>query len=244
MTLLIAAWMLSMQAPPQITFPKPDLREQMSCAPLGLPAPPQAGLRVLGGYVHGRLMFGPGDGLIVNAGTAQGVQKGQMYFVRRPITDPSISQPKVGALYGVHTAGWVTIVEVKETMAVATVTHACEGLHVGDFLEPYVDPVLPEAALGGTADFEHPGQIMMADERRQSGYPGLVMLMNRGSEEGVRAGQTLTIYRETLNGEGPIVDVGRGTVLSVNARSALMRVDSARDAVYVGDLLAIHRITQ
>jgi hypothetical protein len=208
-----------MQAPSP--FPKPDLHEQMSCAPLGLPAPPLAGIRVLGGYVHGRLMFGPGDGLIVNAGTTQGVQKGQMYFVRRPIVDPSISQPKVGALYGVHTAGWVTIVDVKDTMAVATVTHACEGLHIGDYLEPYVEPVLPEPALGGTPDFAHPGQIMMADELRRSGYPGLVM----------------------LNGEGPILDVGRGTVLSVNPRSALMRVDSSREAVYVGDLIAIHRIT-
>ena len=28
-------------------------------------------------------MFGPGDAVIVNAGVTQGVQKGQMYFVRR-----------------------------------------------------------------------------------------------------------------------------------------------------------------
>jgi len=244
-TLLIAAWIWSMpQAPTPMPFPRPDLREQISCAPLGLPAPPLAGLRVLGGYVHGRLMFGPGDGVIVNAGTIQGVQRGQMYFVRRPITDPLVVPPKVGALYGVHTAGWVTIVDVKDAMAIATVTHACEGLQIGDYLEPYVEPVLPEPALGGKPDFEHPGRILMADSLRQMGYPGLVMLMNRGTEDGIRAGQTLTIYRETLNGQGPIIDLGRGTVLTVNPRSALMRIDSSHEAVYVGDLLAIHRITQ
>ena len=84
----------------------------------------------------------------------------------------------------------------------------------------------------------------MADERRQTGYPGLVMLMNRGSDHGVRAGQTLTIYRETLNGQGPILDLGRATVLSVTPQSSLMRIDSSREAIYIGDLVAIHRITQ
>lgn len=247
MTLLIAAALLLMpQAPPQVSFPKADLREQMSCAPLGLPAPPVAGVRVIGGPVHTRLMFGPGDELIVSAGTLQGVQKGQMFFVRRLITDPSISQPKEGALYGIHTAGVIKIVDAKETMAVATVSQACEGLLIGDYVEPYVEPVPPSAAsaLSGAPDYEHPARIMLADELRQTGYPGLVMLMNRGSDDGVRAGQTLTIYRETLNGLGPILQLGHGTVLSVNPRSAMMRIDSSRDALYVGDLVAIHRITQ
>ena len=58
---------------------------------------------------------------------------------------------------------------------------------------------------------------MLADEGRQTGYPGLVMLMNRGSDHDVRAGQSLTIYRETLDGQGPILDLGRATVLSVDA---------------------------
>jgi hypothetical protein len=228
----------------QLATPKPDLLEQISCAPTGLPLPPLAGLRVLGGYVHGRIMFGPGDAVIINAGTSQGVRKGQQYFVRRPVHDASVKQPKIGALYGIHTAGWVTVVDAKDTMAVATVTHACDGVFEGDYLEPYVNPVMPSPALGGTPDYAHPGRIVLADERRQTGYAGLVMLMNRGSEDGVRGGQTLTIYRETLNGQGPVIDVGRGTVLSVTPQSSLVRVDSSREAVYLGDLVAIHRITQ
>lgn len=232
------------QAPSQAAAPKPDIREQISCAPMGLPAPPLAGMRVLGGYVHGRIMFGPGDALIVNAGTSQGVQRGQQYFVRRPILDASTMPSKAAPLYGVHTAGWITIVDVKDTMAVASVTYACDGVLEGDYLEPYVDAVLPSPALSGTPDYEHPGRIVLADERRQTGYPGLAMLMNRGSDDGVRAGQALTIYRETLNGQGPIIDVGRATVLSVSPQSSLVRIDSSREAVYLGDLVAIHRITQ
>jgi hypothetical protein len=224
--------------------PKPDLREQISCAPAGFPLPPLADMHVVGGYVHGRIMYAPGDALIINAGTKQGVQLGQQYFVRRPINDSYVRQPKVGGLYGIHTAGWVTIVDAKEWMAVATVTHACDGIMEGDFLEPYTDPVEPQRALGGKPDYEHPASIMMADERRQTGYPGLVMLIDRGTEAGIRAGQTATIYRETLNGQGPVIDVASATVLSVNPRSSVVRIDSSREAVYLGDLVAIHRITQ
>jgi hypothetical protein len=40
------------------------------------------------------------------------------------------------------------------------------------------------------------------------------------------------------------VDVGRATVLSVRPQTALVRIDSSHDAVYIGDFAAIHRITQ
>ncbi len=227
------------QAPPSV-----DLFERMACAPIGLPAPPAAGLRILGGTVHGRIMFGPGDATIVNAGTTQGVQRGQQYFVRRMVKDVSKKQPKTGAIYGIHTAGWVTIVDAKDTMAIATVTHACDGILDGDYLEPFAMPLPPSTALTGAPDFEHPGQIVLADEGRQTGYPGLVMLMNRGSDHAVRAGQSLTVYRETLNGQGPILDLGRATVLAVTPQSSMVRIDSSRDVIYLGDLVAIHRITQ
>jgi hypothetical protein len=199
-------------------------------------------MRVLGGYVHGRTMFGPGDAMIIGGGA--GVQKGQQYFVRRAVPDLSVKQPKEGALYGVHTAGWVTIIDVKDTIAIATLTHACDGVLEGDYLEPFVPPALPPSSLAGAPDYANPGRIMLADELRQLGAPGMVLLMNRGVDDGVRAGQLLTIYRESIGGLGPIIDVGRGTVLSANAKSALVRVDSTRDAVYMGDLVAIHRITQ
>jgi hypothetical protein len=41
-----------------------------------------------------------------------------------------------------------------------------------------------------------------------------------------------------------VIDVGRGTVLRVSGQSSLVRIDSTREPVYLGDLVAIHRITQ
>jgi hypothetical protein len=220
-----------------------SIQEQMACAPVSQFEPPAAGLRVLSGYVHGRIMFGPGEPLIINAGTNQGLKPGQQYFVRRQVDDRFTPATAHFHLISVHTAGWVTIVEARERISVATVTHACDGILEGDYLEPFVDPVVPSPAVGGEPDFAHPARLVMADERRQTGYAGLVMIIDRGTDSGVRAGQTLTIYRETVGGEGPIIDLGRATVLEAGAVTSLVRIDSSREAVYIGDLAAIHRLT-
>ena len=214
----------------------------IACAPMSLSAPPLPAMRVSGGYVHGRLMFGPGDALIVNAGSKQGLRAGQMYFVRRHVRDMFTPASADFTPVSIHTAGWVTIVDVKEELAVAQVTHACDGVMEGDYLEPYTDAAVPPPALGGAPDYDHPARIVMADETMQTGSAGTLMLINRGSDHGVRGGQTLTIYRPTAGGDGPVLDVGRATVLSVRPQTSLIRIDTSSDAVYVGDMAAIHRV--
>lgn len=243
MTILLAA--LLAQAPALAPLaPSQTTREQIACAPINLPGKPVAGIQVIGSYVRGRIMFGPSEALVINAGSAQGIQQGQRYFVRRYVNDNFTPASLDFTPHSVHTAGWVTIVETKADMAVATVTQACDGILVGDYLEPFVDPVYPPAALGGAPDFEHPGRLVLADEKRQTGSAGSLFLMNRGTDHDVRAGQTITIYRETMEGAGPILDVARATVLNVRPNTSLIRIDSSREAVYIGDLTAIHRITR
>ena len=95
----------------------------------------------------------------------------------------------------------------------------------------------------------------MGDEKRQSAAPGSVMLIDQGSEQGLRAGQTLTIFRETVfgrnpgmgygdqpvPGRGPIMRIGLARALAVGSHSALVSIESSRDAIYIGDLVAVHR---
>lgn len=238
-------------------------RRQLACAPEAELIAPAMAMRVIGGYEHGRLMFGPDDPLIIGAGTKQGLRAGQEYFVRRVVRDQFSPMAAASILKSVHTAGWVRIVDAQENVSVATVTEACDGVLLGDYLEPYVDRVMPaEPAVQGTPDFTRPARLVLADERRQSGYPGLLMLMDRGGDDGVRAGQRVTIFRypitspramaagyrtapaDTTDTTGPILAVGEATVLSVRPKTALVRIDTASDAVYIGDLVAIHRTQQ
>jgi hypothetical protein len=222
--------------------PAAALADAIGCAPISVTAPPAPVLRVSGGYVHGRIMFGPRDPLIVNAGSRQGLQKGQRYFVRRYVNDMFTPASLDFTPYSVHTAGWVTIVDVKDDLSVAEVTHACDGIVDGDYLEPYTEPLVPPATPAGEPDYEHPARIVMGDEKRQTAAPGMLMLINRGSDHGLRAGQALTIFRDTLQGAGPAMTVGEGTILSVRPQTALIRIDASHDAVYVGDMAAIHRL--
>jgi hypothetical protein len=218
-----------------------NIAEQIACGPMSLPGRPTGGMRVIGG-AQGRIMFGPGDGLVINAGTRQGIQKGQMYFVRRYVNDHYTPASADFVPHSIHTAGWITVVDAKDDTAIGQVTHACDGILLDDYLEPFTDPVVPAPALGGAPDYDHPARVVMGDQTMQTGAAGTLMLVNRGSDHGVRAGQALTLFRPTMDGAGPILDVGRATVLSVRPQTSLMRIDSSRDAVYVGDLAAIHRI--
>ena len=86
----------------------------MACAPMSAPEPPAAALRISGSSVHGRVMFATGDPVVINGGTEQGVQKGQIYYVRRRVNDNFMPASPDFIPISIHTAGWVTIVETKD----------------------------------------------------------------------------------------------------------------------------------
>src|SRR3954471_24390666 len=190
----MTVWMALMILAQQPAAGGQDVRDQLACAPMSIAAPPVNAIRVIGSYVRGRMMFGPGEPIIISAGAKQGIQKGQVYFIRRYVHDNFTPASLDFVPVSIHTAGWVTVIDTNAELAVAQITHACDGILEGDYLEPYVDPVAPPAALGGEPDYESPARIVMADQKMQTGSAGSLMLINRGSDQDVRAGQTLTIF--------------------------------------------------
>ena len=223
-----------------------SLHEQLACAPQLLTSDPLPGMRVIGNQDRNRQLFATGDGIIVDAGSTQGIKTGQQYFVRRIVRDEFVWPTMAGEQQSVsvHTAGWVTIVEVRDNLSAAQVTHACDGIIAGDYLEPFVEPADPPAVVEGAPDYEHPARIVMGDERRQTGSAGTLMMLDRGSNNDVRPGQTVTIFREPVSGLGPIYQVGRGTLVDVRPQSSLLRIDSTREAVYIGDFAAVNRLSK
>jgi hypothetical protein len=236
------AFALFLQVP--ATAP-PPIDERVACAPMNAVAAQAPAVRIVGGRVAGRLMFGPGEQVVVSGGAAQGLQVGQDYFIRRAVKDRFTPASKDFTPNSVHTTGWLRVVDVQGSMSVATITHACDAVFEGDYLEPFVAPQTPGPANpAAQPDFTNPGRIVLADERRQMGYPGLLMLVNRGSDHGLQGGQGVTIFRPSLNGEGPTQRIGTATVVSVYPQLSIVRIDTIRDAVFVGDLAAIHRVSQ
>jgi hypothetical protein len=218
-----------------------DFVRELSCAAQSPLIEPIMNMRIVAGTEKGKALFASGDAVIVNAGTAQGIKAGQQYYIRRLVKD-RFSEPLPGFVpVSVHTAGWLRILDAQTDVSFATVTHACDGIMLDDYLEAYVPATVSEDRPGGEPDYSHPAHLILADERRQTGSAGSLMVMDRGTDHGLRGGQRLTIFRNTLGGAGPVVRVGTATIAVVSYETSVIRIDTSNDAVYVGDLIAIHR---
>lgn len=210
------------------------------CGPQAATALPTATLRIGAGIERKKALFGTGEIVVINGGTAQGLQAGQHFFVRRVIGDRFAARTTEAPTHSIHTAGWITIVDATTNHATAKVSEACDGLMEGDYLEPFALPTLAETRAG-EPDFSRPAQVILGDDRRQMGAEGSLMVIDRGTDHGIRSGQRLTIFRRASGNDGPIVRLGEAVVASTQPESSIVRIEISREAVQVGDLVAIHR---
>ena len=220
-----------------------DYAAEAACAARSVGMPPDTTIRVGAGRERGKSLFGDNDALVITAGTSRGLKVGQEYFVRRIVPDRFVPPGPDGLTRSsVHTAGWVRIVDAQSDSAIATVTKLCDGIQQGDYLEPFEKPVLSAtSATPGEPDFANPGHLVMGDDRRQMAAKGDLLVLDRGSDHGLRGGQRLTIFRPTAGGTGPIARIAEATAVLVSPETTVIRIDKTTDAVYVGDLVAIHR---
>ncbi len=198
------------------------------------------GLQIIGSQDAAfRSLFGAGDLLVVNGGTPKGLQLGQRYFLRRPIAFGDAHRGRVPTI--VHTAGWVRVVALNETTAIAMVEHACSDILAGDYLEPFQAPTVPESASArdapGEPDFSSLGRILFGDDQRSTVGAGQYMLIDRGSQQGVVPGARFAIYRDVHVDGVPLTAVGEATAVSIGKRLALVHITSARDAIISGDIV-------
>lgn len=212
------------------------------CAPQAALALPSQAFRITGGPEPSKALFAAGDTVFINAGTAQGLEPGQHYFARRIVEDRFALRTTESIPRSVHTGGWITIIEAQTDTSTAKVAEACDGVIEGDYLEALALPPVAVATDGGAPDFERPARVILADDRRQLGTGGgSLMVLDRGTDHGLRPGQRLTVFRRALNGSGPVVEIGDAFIATTYAETSLIRIQKSREEVKVGDLVAIHR---
>src|SRR5688572_8895309 len=116
----------------------------LACAP-SVTFEPHTGapLRITGGQDStARRIYFPGDLVTINAGTRNGIEVGQQFFVRRALStrrEPVTRETPAT----IRTAGWIKVYAVDDTMSLATVAYACDTVQVDDYLEPFVMPLVP-----------------------------------------------------------------------------------------------------
>src|SRR5687767_13912167 len=100
----------------------------LACAPSVTFEPHTTPLRVTGGQdsVFRRIYF-PGDLVTISAGTRNGIEVGQEFYVRRLLTSGRQAITRE-APATIRTAGWLRVYAVDDNMSLATVTHACDTI--------------------------------------------------------------------------------------------------------------------
>jgi hypothetical protein len=210
------------------------------CAPPANAAPPgDKALRIRGSQDPvRRSMFAPNDTLVLDAGTNGGVTLGQEYFVRRSLR---FGLPPNAPPHGAMNVGWVRVVAVNDSTAIAAVLHVCDAISTGDYLEPFEMPMAPQDAERdmptGELDFTVMSRVIGGSEHRDMGATGDLMAMSSGTDQGVAPGARFAVYRDVKTNGMPLAAVGEAVVIASAKTESVIRLTRTRDAVQPGDYL-------
>ncbi len=206
-----------------------------ACAmPPNTDLPDVATLRIVGAQdTVRRAIYDEHDQLVISGGSLRHVEVGQRYFVRHPEMF-GVSKPTDP--HSIRTAGWIKVISVNDSMAIAAVEHVCSDITEGDFLESFTAPAVPDLAPGtGDLDFDHAVHILNGELMRQSGGTGDFMLIDQGADDGAAVGGHFTVYRDLFEHGLPLTEIGEAVVMSVGPKMSVVRITRARDAVVAGD---------
>jgi len=185
-------------------------------------------------YVAEGGLYTTGAQVIIDGGVRNGLDVGQNLVVRHYFRVRRFAGTDTT---GEHTAGLVQIVAVSERSSIAVVIYACDELRQGDFLASFKpEPIRPPEPRGNP-DYDDAARILFADEGQILGAPRRLMVIDRGSEQGVRIGQRLTLFRRRL-ARSPD-NVGDAIVVAIRTDSATIRVERVNDVISSGDLAAL-----
>jgi hypothetical protein len=210
----------------------------LACAPTSTQQRPDTPLRVTGGQDSvTRRNYAPGDLVTINAGTTNGITVGQEFFVRR-LQSSRFSKTNVPT-FMVQTAGWLRVYAVDDAMSLATVTHACDSIEVGDYLEPFK---LPDAVVPNPdkpkPERDHYARVKLGTDLRSSFGRGDFFTIDRGTNEGLKPGAQFVIYRDKSERQNFLFELGEAVAVSVGPQTATLQVTLSRDAFKEGDLVA------
>ena len=231
----------------------------LACAPTLSFTAPAPSLLVTGGQdASTRYIYRPGDLITVNGGSDNGIAVGQEYFLRR-VQGPRGSSISRATPATIRTAGWIRVYAVDPTMSLATITHACDTIEIGDYLEPFALPQVPAPdANPPKAQRENYGHILIGSDRRTLFAKNDFFTVDRGSDHGVTVGARFIIYRDKRRMETAklpvttdlppavttpefLYDIGEAVAVDVKPEMSTLQAMTARGAFMSGDFVAIRK---
>jgi outer membrane protein OmpA-like peptidoglycan-associated protein len=212
----------------------PSIRSSAACAPVGSVGSSDA--PVVLAFGESRMLYYAGDRVTITAGSEQGLENGQRFFVRRPLLIEGLS-------HGEHTAGWLRIVDTRQSSSTAVVDFSCDAIAIGDRIEPFTDEELPgeidRTDATGTLDFSKSATVLFGNDGRELAGGRDFVLAKIGKKNGVTPGTRYAIYHGLMANREPNVSFGEAVVVQVSGDRSLLRITEARDAVQSGDTLVL-----
>lgn len=158
--------------------------------------------------------FADRDVVYLNAGSQQGIKEGQTFQIIRPrSTVKGVHKHKMGFLgIYVQEVGQLQVFKVRENTSVAQITFTCDAALLGDLLAPVPDRISPNPRAEENIDrYADPtgkqaGHLMMAKDNREMVTRNDIVYIDLGSEDQIKAGDYLTIYRPLGTGNITRVD--------------------------------------
>jgi hypothetical protein len=152
---------------------------------------------------HEQRRYADGDVVYINAGSKLGIQEGQTFQIIRPRGDlKGVHREKHGFLGTyIQEIGQLRVFKVRENTSAAQITFTCDEALLGDLVAPVPDRVSPLERSAGILDvFADPsgkqtGRLMMAKDNREMVTRNEIVYIDLGSEDQVKTGDYLTIYR-------------------------------------------------
>jgi len=147
--------------------------------------------------------YSDGDVVYLNEGSQQGIKEGQNFQIIRPRGDvKGVHKEKIGFLGTyVQEVGQLQVFKVRENTSAAQVTFTCDTALLGDLLAPMPDRESPVKRADGNLDvFADPsgkqtGRLIMAKDSREMVTSYDIVYIDLGSEDQIKNGDYLTIYR-------------------------------------------------
>ena len=215
---------------------------RLVCAPSIAYEVPAVPLRVTGGQALGkRVVWAPGDLITINAGTNNGMQVGQEFFVRRlqKERDRAVTRETPGTI---RTAGWIRVYAVDDEMSLATIQYACDNVETGDYLEPFVLlTAAPRGPKTGKPEKGNYARVIAGNDRKLVFATGEYVIIDRGKDHGIVPGSQFVVYNDKKQPGNFLFESAEAVAVDVRETSSTLHVTFSRMPVTVNDYVAIRK---
>lgn len=192
-------------AHPGVATPRVATGDDLYCAGYIRATQPTGLAKIIGAEEENRIVrLGQGDVVYLDAGRSQNIRPDMLFSITRPMGKfRSPYRRNGGKDLGVFVreVGVLRVLEVQGQTATARIVVSCSDVQLGDLLVAFVTRRAPETDIRQPlpryqpTSGRQPGRIVLQREQREHIGPRDVVYVDLGSENGVKAGDKFTIFR-------------------------------------------------